>query len=111
MTDDLCEVIITAPDADWLAAFTRRLVEARVAASGHNITPMRSIYRWRDEIHDHAEARVALHTRRSLLDRITAETTQQHPYEVPCVIAVPIIDGNPAYLQWIRDMTNEPSET
>jgi periplasmic divalent cation tolerance protein len=66
MTDDLCEVIITAADADWLVEFTRRLVEARLAASGHNVSPIRSIYRWRGEIHDHAEARVALHTRRSL---------------------------------------------
>ena len=111
MTDDVCEVIITAPDAEWLAAFTRRLIEARLAASGHNITAIRSIYRWQGEIHDHAEARVALHTRRGLLARIIAETTQQHPYQVPGVIALPIIDGNPAYLQWIRDMTTTPSET
>lgn len=102
MSDDLCEVIITAPDADWLVAFTHRLIEACLAASGHNITAIRSIYWWEGEIHDDAEARVALHTRRGLLGRIIAETTQQHPYQVPGVIALPIIDGNPAYLQWIR---------
>lgn len=109
MTDDLCEVIITAPDAEWLAAFTRRLVEARLAACGHNIAPIRSIYRWQGEIYDKGEARVALHTRRSLLDRIVAETKQQHPYEVPCVIAGPIVDGNPDYLEWIQDVTGDPS--
>jgi periplasmic divalent cation tolerance protein len=111
MTDDLCEVIITSPDADWLAEFTRRLVDERLAASGHNISPIRSIYRWQGVIHDHAEARVALHTRRSLVNTIIAETDREHPYEVPGLIALPILDGNPAYLQWIRDVTRAPSET
>jgi uncharacterized protein involved in tolerance to divalent cations len=69
MDDDVCEVIITAPDAAWLADFTRRLVDARLAASGHNITPIRSIYRWQGAIHDHTEDRVALHTRASLVPR------------------------------------------
>jgi periplasmic divalent cation tolerance protein len=108
MDDDVCEVIITAPDADWLTDFTRRLVNARLAASGHNIAPIRSIYRWRGEIHDHTEARVALHTRTSLVPRIIDETNRQHPYEVPCVIALPITNGNPAYVQWIRDSTIVP---
>ena len=110
MTEDVCEVIITAPDADWLAAFTRRLVEAGLAASGHQLAPIRSIYRWEGQIHDRPETRVALHTRRSLVPRIVAETNEQHPYEVPCVVALPIGDGNPAYLAWIRDMTAGPAK-
>jgi len=106
MNDDLCEVIITADDADWLADFTRHLVEVRLAASGHNIAPIRSIYRWQGEIHDHPEARVALHTRRSLVPLIVAETIDRHAYEVPSVSALPIIDGSPAYLDWIRESTD-----
>src|SRR5690349_863624 len=85
VNDKFCEVVITAPDADWLAAFTRTLVERRLAASGHNITPVRSIYRWRGEIHDRLEARVTLHTRRTLVARIAEVTQAEHPYEVPCV--------------------------
>jgi periplasmic divalent cation tolerance protein len=105
MNDDLCEVIITAPDPDWLIDFTRQLIEARLAASGHNIAPTRSIYRWQGEIHDRYEARVALRTRHSLLERIIAETNARHPYKVPSVVALPILDGSPAYLDWIRDCT------
>jgi hypothetical protein len=55
-------VIITAPDADWLAQFTTDLVTERLAACGQVIAPMRSIYRWQGEIYDVGEARVALHT-------------------------------------------------
>lgn len=105
--DDIREVVITAPDADWLARFTRDLVAERLAACGHNITPIRSIYRWRGEIYDVGEARVALHTRMSLVDRIVEKTNRDHPYEVPCVIATSIVAGNPSYFQWVHDETSD----
>ncbi len=103
-----CEVVITADSADWLAAFTRRLVEDRLAACGHNIAPIRSIYRWDGEVQDDAEARVALHTRASLVPAIIERTNTEHPYDVPCVIAIPIEQGNPGYLDWITASTREP---
>jgi periplasmic divalent cation tolerance protein len=103
--DEVCEVIITAPDADWLAAFTRKLAADRLCAAGHNFAPIRSIYRWRGEIHDTTEARVALRTRRSLLPRIIERVKQEHPYEVPSVVMLPILDGNQDYIRWILDET------
>jgi len=107
---DCCEVIITAPDAHWLAAFTRALVDDRLAACGHNITPIRSIYRWQGQVHDDTEARVALHTRAELVPAIVDRTNRDHPYDVPCVIATPIAAGNPAYLQWIRSETRSSGD-
>lgn len=106
--DEVCEVIITGPDADWLAAFTRGLVDDRLCACGHHSTEIRSIYRWEGEVHDEGEARVALHTRRALVPEIVARAEREHPYEVPCVIALPIADGNPAYLRWIVEETRPP---
>jgi len=103
--DEVCEVIITAPDPDWLTEFTRKLIHDRLCASGHNFAPVRSIYRWRGQIHDRTEARVALRTRRSLLPRIIERTRTEHPYEVPSVVAIPIIDGGPDYIRWILDET------
>lgn len=105
---DFCEVIITAPDADWLADFTRTLITERLAACGHNVAPIRSIYRWNDAIHDEPEARVTLHTRRALVPAIVDRTNKLHPYDVPCVIATPIIDGNVNYLCWIAQGTTRP---
>ena len=112
MTDeDVCEVVITAPDPEWLINFTRQLVTDQLCAGSHNITAIRSIYRWRGEIYDRQEARVALHTRRSLVDRIVERANREHPYEVPCVVSLPITDGDPAYLQWIRDETAQARST
>jgi periplasmic divalent cation tolerance protein len=104
-TDDVCEVIVTAPDAAWLADLTRELVEARLAACGHNIASIRSIYRWDGGVHDEGEARVGLHTRTRLVPKIVDHVNRTHPYQVPCVLAIPAVAGNPAYIQWILDST------
>ena len=105
--EEFCEVVVTADDADWLAGFARTLVEERLAACGHLVQPVRSIYRWDGAVQDETEARVALHTRRGLVDAIVARTRELHPYEVPCVIALPLVGGNPAYLEWIATETGD----
>jgi periplasmic divalent cation tolerance protein len=78
-TVNICEVVITADDAEWLAGFTRRLVEDRLVACGHLIAAIRSIYRWEGAVHDEPEARVALHTRASLVPRIVERADAEHP--------------------------------
>ncbi len=105
MSNEVCEVIVTADSTEWLTNFTRRLIDDRLAACGQHITPIRSIYRWQGRIEDTNEARVALHTRASLVDRIIERANVEHPYEVPCVIAIPVVNGNPTYVQWILDET------
>jgi periplasmic divalent cation tolerance protein len=105
---ECCEVVVTAADADWLAGFTRTLVKERLAACGHVIGPIRSVYRWQGAVHDEPEARVALHTRRSLVPAVIARTSELHPYDVPCVIAMSLNAGNPEYLDWIVQETREP---
>jgi len=107
--DDVCEVIITAPDPDWLVEFTRKLVIDRLCASGHNFQPIRTIYRWHGQIHDTTESRVALRTRCSLVAQIIERAKQEHPYEVPSVVAVPIVDGGPDYIDWILGQTEQPA--
>lgn len=107
--EQVCEVIITAPDQAWLVNLTRHLVEARLAACGHHTT-IRSIYTWNGAIEDQPETRVALHTRTSCVPAIITITNQQHPYEVPCVVALPISNANPAYRDWILAAT-DPART
>jgi periplasmic divalent cation tolerance protein len=103
---EICEVVITAGDPAWLAAFTRRLVEDRLAACGHQIAAIRSIYRWDGEIQDEPEARVALHTRIAHVELIVARADREHPYDVPCVIALPVQAANPAYAEWVWQETS-----
>ena len=104
---ECAEVIVTAESAEWLADFTRTLVEARLVACGHNIASIRAIYRWNDEIYDESQARVALHTRASLVERIVAITREQHADDVPCTISLPIVSGHADYLAWVYRETRE----
>jgi len=108
MTDELCEVTITAPDAEWLATLARELIERRLCASAHVVAPIRSIYRWQGAIEESTEARAFLRSRRSQLPAIVRHVRRGHPYQVPNVTAVPIVDGNPEYLAWVHESTGQP---
>lgn len=89
MTEEFCEVIITADSTDWLAGFTRILLENRLAACGQNIATIRSIYRRKGVVEDDSEVRVAVHSRMSLAPVIVARTKLEHPYDVPFAVALP----------------------
>ncbi|MDA8391832.1 MAG: divalent-cation tolerance protein CutA [Actinomycetota bacterium] len=102
---DVCELCITAPDAEWLAGFTKALLDQRLCACGHLSAPIRSLYRWEGRLYDETEARVALHTRTALVPEILKRTTAEHPYSEPAVFVLPIEGGSRSYLQWIRDET------
>jgi periplasmic divalent cation tolerance protein len=108
MDVECCEVVVTAADAEWLAGFTRTLVEERLAACGQITPEVRSIYRWQGAVQEETEARVALHTRLGLVPAIVARTGELHPYEVPCVLALPLAGGSPGYLRWVAEQTREP---
>jgi periplasmic divalent cation tolerance protein len=103
--DEICDVDITAPDAEWLTAFTRSLVEDRLAASGNVIAPVQSVYRWRDGVQEAVEAMVVLHTRRSLVPAIIERLEREHPYEIPGVRVVPVTASD-SYHRWVLDATD-----
>jgi periplasmic divalent cation tolerance protein len=95
------EVVVTTRNLDWLAGFTRSLVEEGLVASGQSIAPVRVISRHEGKIREEAQARTAFHTRHSLVPDIVARVERDHPDEVPCVVALRMIDGSADYLQWI----------
>jgi periplasmic divalent cation tolerance protein len=108
MSDELCEVVITAPDADWLVTFTRQLVTDHLAASAHTVTEVRSVYEWRGELIERSEARAAVRTRTSLVPTIAGRLGVAHPYEVPGIVAMPIIATSQAYGDWLLAQTEAP---
>jgi periplasmic divalent cation tolerance protein len=60
-----------------------------------------------DAIEDDAEALVVLHTRQSLVPAIIERANREHPYDTPQVLAVPVIDANPAYRDWVLASTQD----
>lgn len=104
----VCELVITAPDAEWADTITRDLIDRRLVACGHQF-PIKAIYTWQGKTEANTETRVAFHTRVHLVDEISAIVIAAHPYEVPCVISLPIISASPSYAEWIIATTTRPS--
>jgi periplasmic divalent cation tolerance protein len=101
----ISEVVITADDEGWLHDFTRALIRDGLVACGQHVTPVRSIYLWQAAIEESRETRVALHTRTSLVPAVIERTRAEHPYDVPCVLALPVEQANPDYSAWVRAST------
>jgi periplasmic divalent cation tolerance protein len=104
---DLCEVVITAPDPEWLLALVRDLIEKRLCASANSFAPVQSLYWWEGKVVERTEGRVSLNTRAALVSKIVEYVKRVHPYQVPGISSRPIIDGNPDYLRWISDETKD----
>lgn len=98
-------VYVTCPDADVAKAIARALVEANLVACA-NIVPVTSVYRWDGAIQEDAEVVMFLKTRRDLLPDVERAIVAQHPYEVPCIVALDIVAGAAPYLDWIAKETN-----
>lgn len=107
-TEPRCiEVVITADNAEWMHAWARSLVEDRIAACVHRIEGIRAVYRWEGEIHDDQQVRIAIHTQEARFPDILQRAEQDHPDDVPCVIALPITAGQPEYLKWVVRETSQ----
>jgi len=85
------------------------LVEERLAACVNLIAPLTSIYRWRGAVERAREVLLVIKTRRTLVPRIAARVRALHSYEVPEVIALPVVAGARSYLAWLLGETAVPA--
>ena len=100
------QVIVTTASKKEAEVIAMRLLEARLAASVQ-ISPCRSLYRWRGEIREKEELRLNIKSRRDLLPELTAAVRELHSYEVPEILALPILDAAPSYLDWLAQELKE----
>jgi periplasmic divalent cation tolerance protein len=98
-------VFVTAANEESAVAIGRALVEERLAACANLVGPIRSIYRWKDEVEDAAEHLLIIKTRASLYAALEKRVKELHSYEVPEIIAVKIESGSQQYLAWIHETT------
>src|SRR5580658_1627778 len=108
MTDKIV-VLATCDSEKHAEQLARHLVEQRVAACVNILPKTRSIYRWQEKIEDAAEWVLLIKSRRDLFAALRTEIQRAHTYEVPEVIAVPIVDGSDAYLGWLDGQLKTPA--
>ncbi len=103
---ETCQVQVTVGDHEAALTLARSAVEARLAACAQIGGPIRSIYRWRGELEEADEWTVTFKTQLSRYREIEEFINENHSYEVPEIICIPIAMGNPAYLSWIAESTS-----
>lgn len=98
-------VYVVAASPDEARTIGRTLVEERLAAGVNLIDGIGSFYWWQGAVQQGSEAVVIAKTRADLLDRLTARVRDLHSYVCPCIVALPIVGGHQAYLDWIAAET------
>jgi len=97
-------VLVTCP-AEAAEKIARAVINKRAAACVNIVPRVRSLYRWKGKVEDAAECLLLIKTRTSLLGELERVVRAAHPYEVPEFVALPITQGNRAYLDWIEKAT------
>jgi len=100
MTDKIV-VFSTCDSEEQAGRIARALLDQRLAACINILPHVRSIYRWKNQIEDAAEWMLIIKSRRDLLDALRAAIGKMHSYEVPEMLALPVVDGSQAYLEWL----------
>lgn len=101
MRDAAILVLTNAPDHAVASALARALLDERLAACVNIGGPVESIYHWRGRIETGQEVPVAIKTRSALYSYVEGAIRKIHPYDTPEIIAIPVVDGEARYLDWI----------
>lgn len=95
-------VLITTPTRNEAESLTQRLLKERLAAC-INLLPVTSRYWWKNKIESTEETLMIVKTQRKLINQIVKLVQKHHTYKIPEIIALPIIQGNPKYIEWMTE--------
>ena len=96
-------IFVTCPDEPEAARLARHVVAEGLAACGNIVPAIRSIYRWEGQVQDDGESLLILKSSAEQYEALEKMIADQHPYDVPEVLALPIERGLPGYLQWMAE--------
>lgn len=104
--DDFVVVLTNLPDREAALRLAHELVARRLAACVNVLAECASVYRWRGAVEDAREVPVLIKTRAVRFAEVEAAIRELHPYELPEIIAVPVVRGCDDYLRWVADETS-----
>ena len=102
-------VYVTAADADEAKKIGRQLVEEQLAACANILPGATSIFRWQGKVEEAGEAVMILKTTEQKLERLIERAKALHSSECPCIEALPVVEGNRDFLEWVvRETGGDP---
>ena len=102
----LVVILCTVPDEATAENLATGLVEGRLAACVNAVPGVKSFYRWQGKIEAETEIQLLIKTRSERFDELAAWISENHPYEVPEIIAIPADRVSDAYLAWAVEQTS-----
>ncbi|MCI0618228.1 divalent-cation tolerance protein CutA [bacterium] len=98
-----CIVLVTAPDEAIAKKLARSILDKKLAACVNIVPGLHSMFWWQGKIDEQHEVLLIMKTFQVKLNDLIAEVKKEHPYDIPEILALPIIGGSEEYLQWLRD--------
>jgi len=102
-------ILVTTSSKEEAEKIGETIVKEKLAASANIIPSIRSFFFWKTKFYDINEALVIFNTRAELWERVKTRITALHSYELPEIIALPIIAGSDKFFNWIEENTLSPS--
>jgi periplasmic divalent cation tolerance protein len=102
-------VLCTVPDRESAERIATMLVTERLAACVNIVPGITSVYRWQEKIETDSELLLVIKTGQGVSETLQNRILHLHPYELPEIIAVPIEEGLPGYLDWLTDSLGDPA--
>lgn len=96
------QIFTTTEKKDDAEVISREVVEKRLAACAQVLGPITSIYWWKEEIEKTEEWLCIMKSRSDLFEELEEAIKSIHPYEVPEIVAAPIVSGSHSYLEWLE---------
>lgn len=98
---DAIVIYCTVPDKRVAKEISKHLIKHRLAACVSSMDRVESVFSWDGEIAKEKEVLLTIKTVRVNFEKIKVLISELHPYQVPEIIAVPIVDCSKEYLQWL----------
>lgn len=98
-------VMTSLPDRESAVKMAQDLIGANLAACVNVLAPCTSIYHWQGKTESAEEIPLLIKTTGVRYAEVERMIREQHPYELPEIISVPVEDGLPEYLQWVENET------
>jgi periplasmic divalent cation tolerance protein len=100
MSEGYSVIFVTASSRAEADAIAKLLIEEKLAACV-TILPVHSVYTWQNQVHQDDEWQLMIKSHLDRFPALEAKIREVHSYEVPEIIALPIVAGSQPYLQWI----------